>query len=406
MDDGSLCGNSVMIHCNSFSEDLCKKFKLFFKFKFNIGVSIKQNRSYFYLKFDLKNSVKFLELIQDYVHPVFNYKLINKNIKFNDWSLDCVDQIQYSEVVSTKLLRVVNKPQYLYDIEVEDNHNYFVYTKNINGPTANKRQHNTLLVHNCISSWGTSFRPMYKEIGRVRQIFKTVPIVALTATADPLTKEDIVRVLKFNSDAKVYTHPVDRSNISYKVIAKADEYSQTYNIVNKYSKDTCGIIYCMTRAKAEKMEKYLKSKGVTCEFFHAGMKVADKKQVQDDYMNKELNLIIATVAFGMGIDRSDVRYVINVDIPNSLEEFSQMSGRASRDGLAAESYILYSYVDVNKAQWLLRQSIKSPERLLINANKLKKMVNFCETFQCRRKKLLEYFGESPPKNCGNCDNCL
>lgn len=256
------------------------------------------------------------------------------------------------------------------------------------------------------SVWGMSFRPMYKEIGRVRQIFKTVPIVALTATADPLTKEDIVRVLKFNSDAKVYTHPVDRSNISYKVIAKTDEYSQTYNIVNKYSKDTCGIIYCMTRAKAEKMEKYLKSKGVTCEFFHAGMKVADKKQVQDAYMNKELNLIIATVAFGMGIDRSDVRYVINVDVCTSIEEFSQMSGRASRDGLAAESYILYSYVDVNKAQWLLRQSIKSPERLLINANKLKKMVNFCETFQCRRKKLLEYFGESPPKNCGNCDNCL
>jgi len=259
-----------------------------------------------------------------------------------------------------------------------------------------------------ISSWGTSFRPKYVEIAKVREIFKPVPILALTATADPITRKDIVSVLKFNDDTTdVYLHPVDRPNISYTVIPKVEEYSQVLKIIRKYDKDTCGLIYCMTREKAENMKRFLTQYNVTCEFFHAGMSVADKKRIQEAYIDKSLNLIIATVAFGMGIDRSDVRYVINSDIPNSLEEFSQMSGRASRDGLPADSYLLYARGDANKAQWLLRQSVKNPERLSINSQKITKMVYFCETIKCRRANFLKYFGEtvSDSYHCGNCDNC-
>lgn len=318
-------------------------------------------------------------------------KILSSNVVKN--------QIQYSEVVSTRLLRVVNKPQYLYDIEIEDNHNYFVYTKS-------RKQHNTLLVHNCISSWGTSFRPKYVEIAKVREIFKPVPILALTATADTITRKDIINVLKFKDETTdVYLHPVDRPNISYAVYQKTEEYRQVLKLVQKYSEDTCGLIYCMSRDKAEKMQMFLTEYGIACEFFHAGMKVADKKRVQEAYLNKELNLIIATVAFGMGIDRSDVRYVINVDIPNSVEEFSQMSGRASRDGLPADSYVLYSRADANTAQWLLRKSMKNPERLQINSAKITKMVHFCETLKCRRASILKYFGENPSDTykCGNCN---
>lgn len=257
-----------------------------------------------------------------------------------------------------------------------------------------------------ISSWGTSFRPKYVEIAKVREIFKPVPILALTATADTITRKDIINVLKFKDETTdVYLHPVDRPNISYAVYQKTEEYRQVLKLVQKYSEDTCGLIYCMSRDKAEKMQMFLTECGIACEFFHAGMKVADKKRVQEAYLNKELNLIIATVAFGMGIDRSDVRYVINVDIPNSVEEFSQMSGRASRDGLPADSYVLYSRADANTAQWLLRKSMKNPERLQINSAKITKMVHFCETLKCRRASILKYFGENPSDTykCGNCN---
>jgi ATP-dependent DNA helicase RecQ len=228
----------------------------------------------------------------------------------------------------------------------------------------------------------------------------------LTATADPVTLSDMRETLSFTEGSyKLYTHKLDRPNISYSVFPKSEEYRQTLDIIKHEGLTTCGIIYCGTRNKCEDMEKFLLSKGINCSFFHAGMRVKDKEAIQEKYINKTLNLIIATVAFGMGIDRSDVRYVINVDMPNSMEELSQMSGRASRDGKPANSYVLYSFKDYQLNQWLLRKTLNDPARISINSEKLLKVRNYCETSLCRRSKILTYFGESPPTYCGSCDNC-
>lgn len=254
---------------------------------------------------------------------------------------------------------------------------------------------------------GTSFRPKYVQITKVRDIFKTVPIIAMTATADPTTLDDIYRVLKFSKDScDVFRHSVNRPNISYKVISKVNEGKQLLDILKKYPKDACGIIYTATRAKAEQLEQFLQTYNYDAKAFHAGMPVKTKKEIQDKYLNKELNIIIATIAFGMGIDRDDVRYVINIDIPNSLEEFSQMSGRASRDGAPAQSYLFYSDKDYSKASWLVSKSITNPERLTINLRKLQTMKSFClSTTVCRRSMLVTYFGDPEIEYCGNCDVC-
>ena len=321
---------------------------------------------------------------------------------FKDW-VDTQDLPQVSLVKKTKLLRTIKPDNFLYDMEVEDNHNYFVYTENTNNSLKNKYQNNTLLVHNCLSQWGTGFRPKYAQLYELRKLFPNKCIAGFTATADLVTRNDIINVLQFKNYTE-YTHNLDRSSIKYIVYEKRDENLQTLNIIKKYPEDTCGIIYVGTRDKASALQSYLNNRNINCEFFHAGLKVAEKKQIQEDYINGNLNLIICTVAFGMGIDRSNVRYVINVDLPNSLEEFSQMSGRAARDGLESESYLLYGQQDIAKATWLIRQSVKNPDRLKINLDKLKLVVGYAQTNMCRRKKLLEYFGQKID-NCGYCDNC-
>lgn len=250
-----------------------------------------------------------------------------------------------------------------------------------------------------------SFRPKYSQIGQIINLLETkAPVIALTATAEANTKKDIIDILNFKTYTE-YTHSFDRPNIKYIVYPKVNEYKQVLDIISRYPKDTCGIVYTMTRQKAELLASYLNNYNIECKAFHAGMKTDLKQQIQTEYIEKSLNLIISTVAFGMGIDRSNIRYVINMDIPNSLEEFAQMSGRASRDGELADSYVLYNPADATKANWLLQQSVKNPARLQINKDKLKKIVNFCETKLCRRKKLLDYFGQQIP-DCGNCDNCL
>lgn len=260
----------------------------------------------------------------------------------------------------------------------------------------------------CVSAWGMSFRPMYKQIGEVRQTFKKVPVISLTATADIETLNDAIKVLQYPEDVTVFRHSLDRSNITYSVIPKTSTFLNVYKIIAKYPPDTCGIIYARTREGTLTLESYLQSKGIHCKAFHAGMKVSEKKQIQEDYANKKLNLIIATIAFGMGIDRNDVRYVINSDMPGSIEEFSQMSGRASRDGKPADSYILYDPGDVKKIKFLLGYTIKNPVRLEINYKKLLKMQQLCASLTtCRRKSLVEYFGDTYHiQNCKSCDVCL
>ena len=273
-----------------------------------------------------------------------------------------------------------------------------------------------------ISSWGNGFRPKYAQVGKVREVFKKCPIAAFTATADPITKQDIISILSLKT-ADLYVHSFDRPNIQYNVYHKVDEYSQILRIVNKYPEGTNGIIYCMTKDKTEAIAAYLKSKDIKAESFHAGMNlktktitntvrgkvvekvIKGKNQVQEEYMNGDINIIVATIAFGMGIDKADVRFVIHADVPTSFEGYSQETGRAARDGLKAEVYLLYSKSDIAKAKWMITETILNPERRQINLNKLQSMVSFCEMATCRRIKLLKYFGEFSTA-CGNCDNCL
>lgn len=404
MDDGSCSKhNNYTLHCNSFSEALVEQFILLFQQKYNILAKHKKNKEYSYLYFNVNESEKFAKLISKYIHPTMRYKL--GRFVFDDFKnwIDTQDLPQVSLVKKTKLLRTIKPDNFLYDMEVEDNHNYFVYTENTNNSLKNKYQNNTLLVHNCLSQWGTGFRPKYAQLYELRKLFPNKCIAGFTATADLVTRNDIINVLQFKNYTE-YTHDLDRSSIKYIVYEKRDENLQTLNIIKKYPEDTCGIIYVGTRDKASALQSYLNNRNINCEFFHAGLKVAEKKQIQEDYINGNLNLIICTVAFGMGIDRSNVRYVINVDLPNSLEEFSQMSGRAARDGLESESYLLYGQQDIAKATWLIRQSVKNPDRLKINLDKLKLVVGYAQTNMCRRKKLLEYFGQKID-NCGYCDNC-
>lgn len=259
-----------------------------------------------------------------------------------------------------------------------------------------------------VSLWGMSFRPAYKDLSKIKSLFKPVPVVALTATADPVTLKDILDVLKLHN-AKTFIHGMDRSNISYIVKPKTSEFLQCLSIIKSYPPDTCGIIYCSSRERTETLEAYLRKNNIESRAFHAGLPVAEKREIQTAYTEKTLNIIVATVAFGMGIDRSDVRFVINMDIPNSIEEFAQMSGRASRDGAPATSYILYSSSDVSKNAWLLKVSKPRPiaARLAITVDKLKAMQKLCiSTKTCRRKTLTSYFGDySTPDNCNNCDIC-
>jgi len=255
----------------------------------------------------------------------------------------------------------------------------------------------------CISQWGHDFRPEYSKLGRLRGLFPGIPLVALTATAEPHTRRDILQRLHLEH-ARCYLSGFDRPNIRYTVLEKSKPFAQLSAFLQGRTNEA-GIVYCLSRKRVEKVTAQLIGTGFAAASYHAGLSALKRKQVQDDFLRDDVSIIVATVAFGMGIDKSNIRFVVHYDLPKNIESYYQETGRAGRDGLAAEALLLFGYGDIALARGLI-ETTSNPEQKRIELHKLNSMVGFGESRSCRRQVLLGYFGERLPDPCGNCDICL
>jgi ATP-dependent DNA helicase RecQ len=254
----------------------------------------------------------------------------------------------------------------------------------------------------CISQWGHDFRPDYVQIGRIRGLFPGVPIVAMTATADPETRKDIIRQLGIEQ-ATVYVAGFDRPNITYTVMPKQKPFAQLGAFL-KERRNEAGIVYALSRKRVEQVAERLNSAGFAAAAYHAGLPDEERRRVQDAFRRDDLRIVVATVAFGMGIDKPNVRFVVHYDMPKSVESYYQETGRAGRDGLPSEALMLFGMGDVMTARSLIENS-DNPERVRIELQKLNAMVSYAEALTCRRRALLAYFGDQRDADCGNCDIC-
>ena len=255
----------------------------------------------------------------------------------------------------------------------------------------------------CISQWGHDFRPEYRKLGELRRYFGGIPVIALTATAEPHTRKDILDRLHLNG-AKHYVTGFDRPNIRYTVLDKQKPMKQLKLFLSEKGSES-GIVYCLSRKRVEKVSEQLVEAGISAAPYHAGLSSGNRKKVQDDFLRDEVQIIVATVAFGMGIDKSNIRYVVHYDIPKNIESYYQETGRAGRDGLPSEALLLFGYGDIQVARGLIEKT-RNPEHKRIELHKLNAMVGFAESLGCRRRVLLGYFGEKLEEDCGNCDICL
>ncbi len=256
----------------------------------------------------------------------------------------------------------------------------------------------------CISEWGHHFRPEYRALARIRKTLPGIPIIALTATAVPEVRKDISQQLGLVR-AREFVGSFGRKNLSYRVITKKNPTIQLAEFLCRH-KNKAGIIYCMSRKETEEIASDLRKRGFEALAYHAGLSTPARERVQDAFLKNTVRIICATVAFGMGIDKPDVRFVIHYDLPKSIESYYQETGRAGRDGKPGECILLYSRADVHKVRLLLDRDSGSERSIRIAQKKLHDMVGFCETTHCRRKFLLDYFGEtSVQETCGSCDNC-
>lgn len=255
----------------------------------------------------------------------------------------------------------------------------------------------------CISHWGHDFRPEYLILGQLKQQFPEVPIIALTATADALTKSDIIQKLAV-TDYTVYENSFNRPNISYYIKHKKNYFSQLVDYLALHKEDS-GIIYCLSRSTTESLAADLREEGYNAAAYNAGLDKEVKEHNQDMFLKDEIKIIVATIAFGMGINKSNVRFVVHVDLPKNIEGYYQETGRAGRDGLPSEAILFYSAGDVFKLKNFARvEGNEAQSKVMMK--KLDQMAAFCETRQCRRKFLLNYFDEQAPNFCGSCDVCL
>jgi ATP-dependent DNA helicase RecQ len=254
----------------------------------------------------------------------------------------------------------------------------------------------------CISQWGHDFRPEYAALGRLKVLFPDTPTLALTATADNLTKDDIISRLALRAP-KVFESSFNRPNIYYGVEPKRGYFDKLLAFLNERRKDS-GIIYCLSRASTEELAGKLNNHGFKAEAYHAGMLPDDRAGVQARFLKDETTLVTATIAFGMGIHKSNVRFVVHADLPKSIEGYYQETGRAGRDGLPSEALLFFSGADVLKLKGFA-QVEGNEEQTRISLQKLDRMAWYGETTGCRRQYLLQYFGEQAPDNCGACDNC-
>lgn len=256
----------------------------------------------------------------------------------------------------------------------------------------------------CISFWGHDFRPEYKKLSLVRQQFPKVPIIALTATATPKVCQDIMTTLNI-PDAKKYKASFDRPNLLFLVMDKQNPYQQIKNYL-ELNPNSPGIIYCTTRDKVDELTQKLLANQFSVLPYHAGLTDNQRKSTQEKFIKEDIQIIVATVAFGMGIDKPNVRFVIHHDLPSNLERYYQEVGRAGRDGLPSECILLYSIADIFAIKHLIAQKESEVEQK-IALNLLQQAINFGKTSSCRRVVLLNYFGENyQSNNCQKCDNCL
>lgn len=258
----------------------------------------------------------------------------------------------------------------------------------------------------CISQWGHDFRPDYLNLKDLRDYFPKVGIIALTATATLKVRQDIIEHLRL-SQPRTFISSFNRGNLTYSILPKANAFNQLMTILqSREYKDRSTIIYCFSRKDTENLATNLSARGLKAQAYHAGLDAKVRHDVQDRFIKDDISIITATIAFGMGIDKSDIRLVVHYDLPKSIEGYYQETGRAGRDGLPASCILFYSYADKFKQDYFIDQ-IKDSIQAQSARDKLNKMVAYCEEFKCRRKFLLEYFGESYSQdNCNHCDRCL
>lgn len=255
----------------------------------------------------------------------------------------------------------------------------------------------------CISQWGHDFRPGYTQLSCIKALYPGVPVMALTATADRLTREDIALQLRLDNP-RLFVGSFDRPNISLRVMTnpgKTRRINYICSMIDRYRSDA-GIVYCLSRKSAEETDKQLSGRGYRSVVYHAGLSVAERNRAQELFINGEVQVVCATVAFGMGIDKSNIRWVVHNNMPRNIESYYQEIGRAGRDGAKAEAVMFYSYADIATLQSFVDESGQQA----INTEKLTRMKEYAEASLCRRRILLSYFNETFDHDCGNCDVCL